>query len=294
MAQRPPPLGAEGGVLMAAWTEAEMRALRAAYDGAGDGPLGLDAIAKSLGRQKPNICRKARQMGLTKQMRRLVAQRKDRRLFGGDKDALRKHQSERQKRLLAEKGHPRGALGMRHTPETKARIGAKSKLAWDAMSESEKDEFVAKAYKANVEKTGGPPKVCRGSWKAGWREIGGKRNFYRSRWEANYARYLQWLKERGDIHDWVHEPETFWFDGIKRGTVSYKPDFRVWETSGRSCIHEVKGWMDTRSRTTLARMAKYHPEQNIVLIDGPQYRAIRRAVMGLVPGWEDSARDSHA
>lgn len=279
---------------MTAWSDSEVAILLQAYQAAGDGPIGLDALSEKLGRHKANVSRKARKLGLTNSTRRLVDQRKDRRKFGGDADALRRFQSEKQKRLLAENGHPRGALGTKHSPETKAAIGAKSRVRWAAMGETEKDELVAKAYRALVEKGGGPPKVGRGTWKAGWREIGGKRNYYRSRWEANYARYLQWLKDRGEIRDWAHEPETFWFDGIRRGTMSYKPDFRVWEVSGASRLHEVKGWMDTRSRTTLARMAKYHPSETIVLIDGAQYRAIRRAVMALIEGWEDSARDTHA
>ena len=40
--------------------------------------------------------------------------------------------------------------------------------------------------------------------KAGWREIGDKRCYFKSAWEANYARYLQWLKENGRIIDWEY------------------------------------------------------------------------------------------
>lgn len=130
----------------------------------------------------------------------------------------------------------------------------------------------------------GSPKSKRGNWKAQWREIGGKRNYYRSAWEANYACYLQWLKERGEIQDWEHEPETFWFEAIKRGVRSYKPDFRVWENNGQSNLHEVKGWMCSRSKTTLKRMAKYHPQETIVLIQEKQYKAISKH-KALIPGW---------
>lgn len=276
------------------WSDEEVETLRAAYAAAGNGPVQLDTLADKLGRDKANICRKARGLGLTNKARRYVEAWKDRRKFGGDTEALKRFQSEGQKRRLAENGHPRGALGMKHGDTTKATIAEKSRAMWAAMGEDERDGFVAKAYRAQVEKGGGPPKIGRGTWKAGWREIGGKRNYYRSRWEANYARYLQWLKDRGEIADWAHEPETFWFEAIKRGVRSYKPDFRVWEKSGASNLHEVKGWMDARSKTTLARMAKYHPDQTIILIDGNQYRLIRRSVMGLIADWEDSARDSHA
>lgn len=124
------------------------------------------------------------------------------------------------------------------------------------------------------------------SWKAGWREIGGIRKYYRSRWEANYARYLQWLKEHGQIESWEHEPETFWFGGIKRGCMSYLPDFRIKECDGRTVYHEVKGWMDDRSKTKLRRMAKYHPTVSLIVIDAHGYKAISKKVSTLINGWE--------
>lgn len=131
--------------------------------------------------------------------------------------------------------------------------------------------------------------MSRGTWKAGWREIGGKRCFFRSRWEANYARYLEWLKGLGNITDWQHEPHTFWFDGIKRGCVSYKPDFRV-TTGERYEWHEVKGWMDARSKTTLARMCRYHPAEKIVVIRERDYLEIKNKVGRLCEGWEEAER----
>lgn len=129
----------------------------------------------------------------------------------------------------------------------------------------------------------------RGASSAGWREIGGKRRYYRSLWEGNYARYLEWLKSRGAIADWEHEPEEFWFGGVKRGCVSYLPDFRVTELNGEVAYHEVKGWMDARSKTKISRMAKYHPGVKLVVIDKKQYAAIKAQVSRLVPGWEARA-----
>lgn len=121
---------------------------------------------------------------------------------------------------------------------------------------------------------------------AGWRTIAGRRNYYRSRWEANYARYLQWLKERGDIIEWAHEPRTYWFESIKRGVRSYLPDFEVTENNGKINLHEVKGWMDPRSKTKLKRMKKYYPEIEIILIDKPVYTSISKMCSRLIKGWE--------
>lgn len=121
--------------------------------------------------------------------------------------------------------------------------------------------------------------------KRGWAEIGGKKIFFRSSWEENYAHYLQWLKGLGEIQDWDHEPDTFWFDAIKRGVRSYLPDFKVITAKGETEYHEVKGWMDSKSKTKIKRMAKYHPSVKMVIIDSNRYRALERTVSGLVPNW---------
>lgn len=109
--------------------------------------------------------------------------------------------------------------------------------------------------------------------------------YFRSTWEANYARYLNWLKDRGEIQGWDYEAETFEFP-VRRGTRFYLPDFRVTDKHGRVEFHEVKGYMDQPSRTALARMARYYPEVKIIVIDGPAYRDIRDKVGGLIEGWE--------
>lgn len=128
----------------------------------------------------------------------------------------------------------------------------------------------------------------RGRWKASWHEFGGKRNYFRSRWESNYGRYLQWLKKHGEIADWEHEPDTFWFEGIKRGCVSYLPDFKVTNNDGSIEYHEVKGYMDAKSKTKIKRMAKYHPDVKLVVIDKKPYKEIQRKVGRFVSGWERS------
>lgn len=124
------------------------------------------------------------------------------------------------------------------------------------------------------------------TWKAEWRTIGGHRKFYRSRWEANYARYLDWQKQTGLIKDWAHETETFWFDGIKRGCVSYLPDFRVTLLDGSVEFHEVKGWMDGPSKTKIRRMAKYHPTVVLKVFDSPWYKANAPKLSKSIEGWE--------
>lgn len=125
--------------------------------------------------------------------------------------------------------------------------------------------------------------------------VGGKRDdlgglYVRSRWEANYARYLNWLKEKGQIKDWEYEPETFEFKGIKRGARFYTPDFRIDWASGKTEYHEIKGYMDARSQTRLKRMAKYHPLIKLLLIQKKEMLEIYKAVGTMIPGWEQSKK----
>ena len=113
-------------------------------------------------------------------------------------------------------------------------------------------------------------------FKAGWYKIRNKKCYFRSSWENNYAAYLQYLKESKEIKKWEYEPKTFWFDKIKRGVTNYTPDFRITNTDDSIEYHEVKGWMDSWSKTKLKRMSIYHPKIKMVLIDKDVYNDIKQ------------------
>jgi hypothetical protein len=125
----------------------------------------------------------------------------------------------------------------------------------------------------------------RATWKQDWAEIGGKRNFYRSRWEYRYALYLEFMKKHNKITEWEHEPHTFYFEGIKRGTNNYKPDFRVLFPSGNVEWYEVKGYMDSKSATKIKRMKKYHPDVVLNVIDGTWFKTNSVVLKNVLPNW---------
>jgi hypothetical protein len=114
--------------------------------------------------------------------------------------------------------------------------------------------------------------------------------YFRSCWEANYARYLNWLKEKKQIKSWEYESETFEFKNIKRGNRFYTPDFKIFYNDGRIERHEVKGYMDARSFTKLKRMKKNFPEIKIILIDKKYYYDIKNKIGRLIPNWENTKR----
>ena len=270
------------------WTDDHVNLLVDLYKNSiGNNFIDLESFSKKIGKHKTNICRKAKELGLgtsNNRKKKLVYTLKvsSRRFSEAE---LKEIRSQNMKKHHANNIHP--MLGKKHKTETLEKISKKSKEQWENMSEESKNLRI----KNTLLLRGGPPKISRGSWKAQWREIGGKRNFYRSNWEANYACYLQWLKENNQIKDWEHEPVTFWFEGIKRGVVSYKPDFIVIENNGNHAYQEVKGWMDDRSKTSLDRMSRFFPEEKIILIREKEYKSIRKN-RNLFAGWIDSARDA--
>ena len=77
--------------------------------------------------------------------------------------------------------------------------------------------------------------------------------FFRSNWEANCARWFNHKNKK-----WEYEPTVFSFfeHGIKRGTVSYSPDFKV----GTLWV-EVKGLLTSRGRTAIRRFKKFYPKE---------------------------------
>lgn len=275
---------------MGLWTEAELERLRSAYVGAGasEKALGLDELAAELGRHKSNVCRKARQLGLTNQHR--VDPRKDRRKFKGDTEALRQHQSNVSRERLQQRGHPRGALGLRHSEETKAVIAERSRAMNARRTPEEVRAMARKATMTKIEKYGTAGPVYANEGNAYSRTVGGRRadldnRYFRSMWEANYARYLNWLVEQGEIQGWEYEADTFVFHGETRGAITYRPDFKVTEKDGEVVYHEVKGWMDGLSKTRLKRMKKHYPEVKVIVIGEAEYKAVSKW-KGLIPNWE--------
>lgn len=255
------------------WTQEEIELLKSQYHSYADAGR-LSDLAQRLGRRVSKICRKAGEFGLTDQHR--------------GRPYIADAKRAEMKAWIAERGHPRPMLGKKLSDETKAKVGEASRKHWAAQSEEQISERVSKRMKTNIAKYGAVsvPGAGRGSWKAGWREIGDKRIYARSRWEANFARYLEHCKRECLIEEWEHEPETFWFEAIKRGVRSYLPDFRVTEMDGSITYYEVKGWMDARSKTTISRFRKYYPQHTLTVIAKPEYETLAQQMRRVIPDWE--------
>ena len=238
----------------------------------------LSELAERLGRARHLVCRKAGEIGLTDKRRKASK----------DGRANIKAAAEgRWKRIP----HPRGMLGKTHSDEYKREFGARVKLKWATdkafgigyMSEENRQKRSDNSLKIAHNR---PASNNYSRSKSGRRDdLGGL--FVRSSWEANYARYLNFLMKLKIVSSWEYEPETFWFENIKRGVRSYKPDFRViYSGSSDPVFVEIKGWFDAKSKTKMKRMKKYYPEVKIEFVGAKEYRAIERKWKGAINGWE--------
>jgi hypothetical protein len=113
----------------------------------------------------------------------------------------------------------------------------------------------------------------------------GKRYYMKSQWELNWACYQEFRRKRGLIKDWLYEPDEYWFDQIKRGTRSYRPDFKIIGFKDEFYYDEVKGYMDKTSLTKLNRMKKYYPHIVVNIIDHARIKAVGRN-KSIIPGWQ--------
>ena len=123
-----------------------------------------------------------------------------------------------------------------------------------------------------------------------FRAKGGKRAdlkmYFRSMWEANWARWLTFLVKGKAIEGWEYEPVEFEFHKIKRGNRFYKPDFKVYNNGGGVEYHEIKGYMDADSRIKLDRMKEYYPMVRVIVVDSKQYYAVAKDAKFLIKDWE--------
>ena len=214
-----------------------------------------------------------------------------------------KHRSEeiKQKIGLAQTGEKNHNYGKHHSEETKRKIsesrkGEKNSLYGKHISKEVREKLsiahngkcLSEEHKKAMRKphptmVGKMPKCMEnaGRWgniERGYFDINGKEIFFRSKWEANYALYLDFLIKQKQILKWEYEADTFIFEKIKFGTRSYRPDFKVYNNEKDFSYHEVKGYMDAKSKTKIKRMAKYYPNIKLIIIDKDVYKDIKNKI----------------
>jgi hypothetical protein len=275
-------------------TPEDIAAIRRLYEDRRGHDVDRAGLAREIGRSPQWISRVAGELGLSDQH---AHQRDDRGRYPSRRpkfasdDERRSHLAAVRKRHIAEHGHPRGALGMKHKPESISAMVAGAKRHRDGLTAEQRSAIARKAVMTRIERYGTAGPIYDDPADNYSRSHGGRRSdldgrYFRSAWEANYCRYLNWLVDQWEIIGWEYEVDTFVFHGETRGAITYRPDFKVTERDGSVVYHEVKGWMDGPSKTRLARMAKHYPDVKVIVIGEDEYRAIAKW-KGLIPEWEE-------
>jgi len=116
--------------------------------------------------------------------------------------------------------------------------------------------------------------------------------YFRSSWEANWARYLNFRMRKGEVLGWEFEADTFDFPVLLNdGAAFYTPDFKVRMPDGAVEYHEVKGQMSPEGKLKLSRMREFYPQITVRLVDREVYRRVGRRFAGRLPHWERKAKD---
>lgn len=265
---------------MRVFTEEEAKKLKEWYEVHTDS-LDLELLSVEMGRTMPFLCRQAKKLGLTKfgrKPKQSLTESAERLKRFDSKNPEHKYEALK-KAQQRNKENPPIIPKRVYTEEEKKKASARVKAMWQDPTSA----FNSQAYKTKRSKI--QSEIMRSRIKTNAenysRGRGGRRKdlnnrYFRSSWEANYARYLNFLIKNGNIFKWEYEPDTFYFEKIKRGTRSYTPDFKIWEKIDSDPYYvEIKGWMDDKSKTKLKRMQKYYPYIEIRLFQEREYKELK-------------------
>lgn len=96
--------------------------------------------------------------------------------------------------------------------------------------------------------------------------------YVRSRWEANFARYLKHTNQ-----DFEYEKHSF----VLSDGRTYTPDFKVGNK-----FYEVKGWWTAAAKEKFEIFKETYPEVEVQIIDEIGYGLIQERYASSIPTWE--------
>lgn len=96
--------------------------------------------------------------------------------------------------------------------------------------------------------------------------------YVRSRWEANFARYLIHTNQQ-----FQYEPESF----VLSDGRTYTPDFKVGDT-----YFEVKGWWTDSAKEKFEMFRQQFQHIQMKIVDGTEYNQIETEYSNIIPNWE--------
>ena len=104
--------------------------------------------------------------------------------------------------------------------------------------------------------------------------------YVRSRWEANFARYLIHTNQQ-----FQYEPESF----ILSNGRTYTPDFKVGDT-----YFEVKGWWTDRAKEKFQMFCQQFQHIRVKIVDAAEYNRIESEYGNIILNWERKNDKQHS
>ena len=246
------------------WTDEQLQILRVAYNIKDTETLNINELAKHLGKDKTNVCRKAKELGLSTNR------------FRKRSNEMNELMGERMKTWIHVNGHPTGYRELRMC------------LACGKMMElqhSAKNKTCSRSCAATLRmRSEHIFSRCNSG-----RRIDLNNQFFRSAYEANYARYLNYVTANSlfNIVSWQYEPDTFKFSKVSDSPKQYTPDFKVFYGNYHCAYHEVKGWDYPKGIKARERFNKYYPNLELILIGEDFFaNAVNNGLSKLIPNWE--------
>ncbi|GEM_PF-5773569 len=199
--------------------------------------------------------------------------------------------AETQRRLYKEGKLEPGMLGKYHTEETKRKLATRLKgKTYEEIFGKEKalkcKKKLSELMKNKVQGEKNPMYGRFGEENPHFGKLArhGKHSFRkdlghhcRSKWEANYCRFLLWLNRK-----YQYEPKTFIItlpSGIK---ATYTPDFLV---DGKEW-HELKGWENRSELKKWKFFQEQYPNEKFVFINKDKYKNLKNLYQYIIPNWE--------
>lgn len=142
---------------------------------------------------------------------------------------------------------------------------------WANRTDEEKRKIGEKIRQSNL---GHPPTIGAGIGKCGFREDIG--HYVRSRWEANFARFLKFMNI-----EYEYEPQTF----ILSTKQGYTPDFQI---KNSNLFIEIKGYMNDKSKTQIELFRREYPQYELAILGVNEYPNFKKCFnIFRIQGWEE-------
>jgi len=201
-----------------------------------------------------------------------------------------KHPSEETRKKLSNalRGKPSRNKGKKHSEEAKRKMSLSLKKL--------KGENLGRFPKGNVPwnlgisfnrgnknfRFGKPSSYYEGHGRVRRKDLNNQ--YFRSRWEANFARILNYWKV-----PWEYEKTRF-----DLGDCTYCPDFKVFDPEAGNYFVEIMGFFDETHKRKFKLFTEKYPQERLQIIHKEEYNDLKKEFSNKIENWEEWSKNANA